>query len=175
VRAIHFVLTLTIAAASTAGAADYESRVAAVQDGDTVTVLDSANREHRVRLAGIDAPEKNQTFGRRASRALSDYAFRRDVSDDGRKVDPHGRVVAKVLGDGTDCNLRQIELGLACHYKRYEGEQSDLGRSTYSQMETSAKLAQSACGRSQTRSRPGNIGAASGRWIRRQKSFSWTV
>src|SRR6266853_1580342 len=38
-------------------------RVVALADGDTITILDSANTQHRVRLAGIDAPETHQAFG----------------------------------------------------------------------------------------------------------------
>ncbi|MEZ0318115.1 MAG: thermonuclease family protein [Methylophilaceae bacterium] len=41
---------------------------------------------------------------------------------DGNKKDPYGRIVGKVLVNGTDCNLRQIKLGMAWHYKKYENE-----------------------------------------------------
>lgn len=38
-------------------------KVVGVSDGDTITVLDSDKRQHKIRVAGIDAPEKNQPFG----------------------------------------------------------------------------------------------------------------
>src|SRR4249920_735525 len=57
-----------------------EGRVVALSDGDTITVLDSAKVQHKVRIAGIDAPEKSQAFGtasRKTSRGLSSTATSR--------------------------------------------------------------------------------------------------
>ncbi len=50
-------------------------RVVAVADGDTVTVLDASKSQHKVRLSGIDAPEKKQAFGQRSKESLSDLLF----------------------------------------------------------------------------------------------------
>ena len=44
-------------------AASIEGRVVGVADGDTITVLDADKSRHKIRLAGIDAPEKKQAFG----------------------------------------------------------------------------------------------------------------
>ena len=49
----------------------FEGRVVGVQDGDTITVVDSSNANHRIRLLGIDAPEKDQAFGDRSGTNLS--------------------------------------------------------------------------------------------------------
>jgi endonuclease YncB( thermonuclease family) len=43
-----------------------------VSDGDTITVLDASNRQHKTRLIGIDAPGSNQDYGSRANQSLSD-------------------------------------------------------------------------------------------------------
>ena len=48
-----------------ADAAEINGRVVAVADGDTLTVLDAKNVQHKIRLGGIDAPEKKQAFGNR--------------------------------------------------------------------------------------------------------------
>lgn len=45
-------------------------KVVAIADGDTLTVLDSGNVQHKIRLAGIDAPEKKQAFGTKARECL---------------------------------------------------------------------------------------------------------
>ena len=49
----------------------FEGRVVAVADGDTLTVLDSNKLQHKIRVAGIDAPEKGQPFGDRSKQSLS--------------------------------------------------------------------------------------------------------
>lgn len=56
-----------------------QGRVVRVLDGDTVSVLDSSNTEHRIRLMGIDAPEKKQPFGQRAKESLSDLVYDKAV------------------------------------------------------------------------------------------------
>jgi endonuclease YncB( thermonuclease family) len=67
------ILTLT------AWAEILEGRVVSVADGDTVTLLDSNRQQHRIRLAGIDAPEKAQPFGQRSKQHLSNLAFGKDA------------------------------------------------------------------------------------------------
>ena len=54
-------------------------RVVRVADGDTVTILDSNNTQHRIRLQGIDAPESHQAFGTQSKKSLSDMVFARYV------------------------------------------------------------------------------------------------
>lgn len=101
-------------------AADVVGKVVAIQDGDTITVLDESNVQHRIRLTGIDAPEKKQAFGQQSKQTLSDCAFEKQVTVEGDKFDRYKRLLGKVLADGGDCNLRQIKLGMAWHYKKYE-------------------------------------------------------
>jgi endonuclease YncB( thermonuclease family) len=84
-------------------------RVVSVSDGDSITVLDSSMKQHKVRLAGIDAPERSQPFGQVSKRALSDLVFDRWVTVDTDKVDRYGRAVGKVLKDG----LHQLQIGMA--------------------------------------------------------------
>jgi len=119
--------------------ADVVGNVIGVSDGDTIALLDPSNRQHKVRLAGIDAPESRQAFGQRSKEALSECALGKAAIVEGRKVDRYGRLVGKVVVGGADCNLRQIQLGLAWHYKRYEGEQPALDRARYSGEEASAR------------------------------------
>jgi|SRR5215831_4367150 len=63
--------------------------VVRIADGDTVTVLDGDNLQHRIRLQGIDAPESHQPFGTQSKQSLSDMIFDRDVTADCDKVDQY--------------------------------------------------------------------------------------
>lgn len=110
-------------------------RVVGVADGDTLTVLDSRKRQHKVRLVGIDAPEKAQPFGERSKQSLSDLAYNRNVQVQTHKRDRYGRVLGKVLLNGIDLNLVQINRGLAWHYKAYAREQTPDDRNRYAASE----------------------------------------
>jgi endonuclease YncB( thermonuclease family) len=125
-----------------ASAQPIAGKVIGVSDGDTVTILDGSQSQLRIRLAGIDAPESGQAFGNRSKQTLSDCAFGKQVTLDGDKTDRYGRTVSKVIANGVDCNLRQIELGVAWHYKKYESEQSAADRRTYAAAESVARSAQ---------------------------------
>jgi micrococcal nuclease len=94
-------------------------RVVGVQDGDTLTCLDESGGQQKVRLAGIDAPEIGQDFGRQSRDALADLVFGRavEVLEEGR--DRQGRTIAKLLVDGDDVNRRMVATGMAWHYSAY--------------------------------------------------------
>lgn len=106
-------------------------KVVSVADGDTITVLDADKTQHKIRLNGIDAPEKAQPFGQLSKQSLSDLVFGKTVQIDANKVDRYGREVGKVLVDGVDTNLEQVRRGLAWHYKAYQREQQPEDRLTY--------------------------------------------
>lgn len=118
-----------------------EGKVVGVADGDTVTVLDDQHTQHKIRLAGIDAPEKGQDFGNRSKEHLSSLVFGRLVVVETEKRDRYGRSVGKVIIDGRDANLAMVVAGLAWHYKQYQGEQSQADRLLYSDAEQEARLA----------------------------------
>jgi endonuclease YncB( thermonuclease family) len=138
-RVVRSLLAVAIAGYCAAVAADISGVVVAVQDGDTLTVLDGGFRQHRVRLAGIDAPEKGQAFGSRSKLGLSQCAFGRAVDVQGSKIDRYGRLIGKVMRADEDCNLRQLALGLAWHYKAYAREQSVQDRGVYDAAESDAR------------------------------------
>ena len=114
-------------------------RVVGVADGDTITVLDDAHTQHKIRLAGIDAPEKKQPFGQRSKESLSALVFDKTVSVDTDKKDRYGREIGKVVVNGVDANLVQVQRGLAWHYKAYESEQISIDRRVYADAENQAK------------------------------------
>jgi endonuclease YncB( thermonuclease family) len=113
--------------------------VVGVADGDTLTVLDLRLQQHRVRLAGIDAPEKRQPFGQRSRQSLSLLVAGRPVRVEGGKTDRYGRLVGKVLAGGLDVNREQVRRGFAWHYLAYAREQSPADRQLYADAENSAR------------------------------------
>jgi endonuclease YncB( thermonuclease family) len=136
VALVWFALSAPVAQAATG-----LDRVIGVSDGDTITVLTASKTQLKIRLAGIDAPESGQAFGNRSKQTLSDCAFGKQASIEGDKVDRYGRTVAKIVVAGVDCNLRQVELGMAWHYKKYAFEQPPADRAAYAAAETAARSA----------------------------------
>jgi len=124
-----------------AGRQALTGRVVAIADGDTITILDSANTQHRLRLEGIDAPESHQAFGEQSRLSLSEMIFGKDVSVSYQKVDQYGRLVGKIVLDGKDINLEQVKAGMAWHYKFYEDEQKPEDRDAYAKAEAEARAA----------------------------------
>jgi endonuclease YncB( thermonuclease family) len=120
-------------------AATYTGRVVGISDGDTLTVLDAEQRQRKIRLAGIDAPEKRQAWGQRAQQFLGDRVFQRVVRIEVSKKDRYGREIGKVLLDGEDINLELVRAGLAWHYRAYEREQPPEERGQYAEAEQQAR------------------------------------
>ncbi|HEY9209979.1 MAG TPA: thermonuclease family protein [Methylotenera sp.] len=114
-------------------------RVVSVTDGDTITILDNTNTQHKIRLAGIDAPEKNQAFGAASKKSLSDLDYGQQVTVEWNKHDRYGRRVGKVIVNGMDINLEQIKRGMAWFYKRYQNELSRQDRISYADAQDYAK------------------------------------
>ena len=138
---MYLALCTLVAVGLTCNAATIEGRVVGVADGDTITVLATDKAQHKIRLAGIDAPEKKQAFGQRSKQSLSDLVFSKTVTVETAKRDRYGRDVGKVLVDGIDANLVQVQRGFAWHYKAYEREQSPSDRKVYADAEIEAKAA----------------------------------
>lgn len=125
-----------------AQAQDLAGRVVSVHDGDTATVLDAGKVQHKIRLAGIDAPELGQPFGRVSRDHLARRIQGQWVHVYWRKHDRYGRVVGTILLEGADMNIDQLHAGLAWHYKRYAQEQPREERATYADAEVQAQAAQ---------------------------------
>lgn len=138
---VALICALIVGVSSTALADTLIGKVVGVADGDTITVLDSQQTLHKVRLMGIDCPEKVQPFGQKAKESLSNLVFGRSVSVDWQKQDRYGRIVGKVLASGRDANLEQVRRGWAWHYKKYEREQEPEDRNIYAEAEVGARMA----------------------------------
>lgn len=134
---VHTVLAAALAFATWGYAA--EGRVVSVQDGDTLTVLDAKNLQHRVRVAGIDAPEKGQAFGHAARENLARLAAGQSVEMRCHKRDRYGREVCSVFVRARDVGLEQVRDGYAWWYRDYAREQAPGERTDYSAAENEAK------------------------------------
>ncbi len=140
-RCCRAVVALTFAVlAGPIGAATITGRVVGIADGDTITVLDAGLQQHKIRLAGIDAPEKKQAFGERSRQNLAAMVFNKTVNVESNKQDRYGRTVGKVMINGIDANLEQVKAGMAWWYREYAKEQSFDDRHLYEQAEGKAQL-----------------------------------
>ena len=101
------LLALGLLAACASHADEIIGRVVSIADGDTMTVLDASNTQHKIWLEGIDAPERGQPFGTRSRQNLSDLVFGKDVRVDWHKRDRYGRVVGKVWVTPSELNCTQ--------------------------------------------------------------------
>ena len=115
-----------------------EGRVVGITDGDTITLLDQHYQRHRIRIGGIDAPEKGQPFGERSKQHMAELAFGRDAKADCYKIDPYGRDVCNVYVNGKDVGLAQLDAGLAWWFRKYAHEQHPKDRTNYEAAEDRA-------------------------------------
>ena len=117
----------------------FTGRVTAVTGGDMITVVDGKNKEYRIRLAGIDAPESGQDFGAAARNFLSGLVQDQTVTVIGRRFDTDGRLVAQVFLLGRDVSYSMIWAGLAWHDKDLDEDQIKDDRKRYAEAEKFAR------------------------------------
>jgi endonuclease YncB( thermonuclease family) len=98
---------------------DLQGRVVRVADGDTVSLLDADNTQHKVRLFGIDTPEQNQPYGRAAKKALLDLVGQRKVGVVVVTTDSYGRTVGTLYHDGVNINAAMVASGYAWWYRHF--------------------------------------------------------
>ncbi len=116
-------------------AASFTGKVVGVSDGDTIKVMRNGKAE-RVRLIGIDSPEKKQAFGNKAKQFTSDLVFGKVVKVEVSDVDRYGRSIGEVfLSDGRSLNRELVKAGFAWWYFKYSKDES-LG-----ELEKKARLA----------------------------------
>jgi len=149
----HFLFTMV----PSLSAGTITGKVVKVVDGDTVTMVDDKGFKHRIRLAGIDAPEQgDQPYGKESTRGLRWLIHDKGITVEYSKYDRYGRIVGKILVGPKgntfclpiecvrtlDVGLEQIKAGMAWHYKHYQNEQSKEDRKSYSSAERLAKKKQ---------------------------------
>lgn len=141
-KAYRFFLRCVLTTALSVGpacAGDFGGRVVGIQDGDTVTVLDASKQQRRIRIAGIDAPEKAQAFGAAAKENLARLAFGHQAEVRCSKRDRYGREVCNVYVGARDVGLEQVRSGHAWWYREYAREQAPEDRKVYETAEGEAR------------------------------------
>jgi micrococcal nuclease len=98
---------------------DFNGRVVAISDGDTVRVMHEG-RSEKIRLYGIDAPERGQAFSSRAKQFVSGLCFGKEVTVKARGQDRYQRTIADViLPDGRNLNHEIVRAGFAWWFRKY--------------------------------------------------------
>ena len=100
-----------------------KGRIIKISDGDTVTLLDSTNTQHKIRLDGIDCPERKQPFGTKATNFVKKLTTGKTIVVEWEKKDRYGRILGYVYADGVNVNKELLKNGLAWHYKHYNEDQ----------------------------------------------------
>ncbi len=118
-----------------------QGRVVGVSDGDTLTVLASNKQSYKIRLQGIDSPEKKQPFGQKCKETLMAQAINLTAEVEAYKLDKYGRIIAKVSVEGKDVALTQIQIGCGWHYSAYAKEQNPADQKAYAAAEQQARKA----------------------------------
>ncbi|WP_157605447.1 thermonuclease family protein [Schlesneria paludicola] len=98
---------------------EIKGKVVSIADGDTVTVLDVEKVQHKIRLQGIDAPEKAQAFGTKSKERLSEKIGENEVVVKWKEKDRYGRVLGEIYLGDRHINLEMVQDGLAWQYKQY--------------------------------------------------------
>ena len=137
--AYNACIALALLACLSARADTFVGEVIGLSDGDTITVLDASNVRHKIRLAGIDAPESKQAFGNVSKQHLAELVFRKHVTVEGQKLDRFGRTVGKVYLGELDVCLEQIRAGLAWWFEKYQSDQTVEDRLSYREAESIAR------------------------------------
>ena len=94
-------------------------RVVGITDGDTITILTDQKKNIKIRLAEIDAPEKNQPWGKNSKQALSDLIFSSNVTVDSVGKDQYGRTLGTVFLNDMNINKHMVQHGNAWAYQAY--------------------------------------------------------
>lgn len=99
-------------------------KVVAITDGDTFKLLTNDSTLHRIRLASIDCPERDQPFSQRAKQFTSDAVFGKQVIVEVQSKDRNGRIIGVVIYDvGFVLNEELIKQGFAWHYVKYSSDE----------------------------------------------------
>jgi micrococcal nuclease len=92
-------------------------------DGDTVKIKD-AGYEYRLRITNIDAPERNQAYGKKSRRALMDFCADATIYVAISGYDKYGRKLGKLLCNQQDASIHMVKYGHAWVNKRYSKDYS---------------------------------------------------
>ena len=116
--AVFLIVFLAMAGIAIGETIEWKGKCVAVSDGDTISVMRDGKAE-KIRLYGIDCPEKRQAFGTQAKKFTSDMVFGKTVRVQATDTDRYGRRIGIVYVGKEMLNAKLIAAGMAWHYKRY--------------------------------------------------------
>ncbi len=96
-----------------------------VSDADTIT-LQKDSEKIKVRLYGVDAPEKKQPHGQASLDSLKYLIYQKEIPFQPISKDRYKRTIARIYLDSVDMNAWLVENGLAWYYYQYAKKDSDL-------------------------------------------------
>lgn len=101
----------------------FSGKVVRVADGDTITVL-NGSRTEKIRLFGVDAPEKGQAYWKASKWFVSNKVFGKIVTVNRKEKGRYGRTIAQVTtSEKTDLGLELLSRGYGWWYRRYAPEE----------------------------------------------------
>lgn len=118
---ILFVQIVSCSADKKRSEKEFSGKVVSIADGDTFTLITDEKEQIKIRLHGIDCPEKKQDFGQVAKKKLSDLIYSKIVRAVKTDIDRYRRTVALVYDENNNCiNEEMLKAGLAWHYTKYD-------------------------------------------------------
>jgi micrococcal nuclease len=133
---LFLTLAFCLLLSARARAESFSGEVVGITDGDTISVM-REGKAVKIRLSGIDCPEKKQAYGDKAKHFASDLAFGKTVTVSYSKKDRYGRILGDVqLPGGKSLNQELLRAGYAWHYTKYSKDR------TLAELEEEARQAQ---------------------------------
>jgi len=131
------VVAASVVICQTANAASLNGKVIEVNDGDEITIF-NLNRPVRIKLVGIDAPEKDQEFGPNAKQHLRDLVLDKVVTVEYSGIGNHSSLIGRVLLNDIDISAQMVRDG-AAWFDPNHSRLTDLQREIYSECEQAAR------------------------------------
>lgn len=95
-------------------------KVVRISDGDTFVLLTANNKQVKIRLYGVDAPEKSQDFGTVSREYLGKLLQDMEIVVLSKGKDKFGRVIGLVSAGSVNVNEAMLKAGLVWHFKKYD-------------------------------------------------------
>lgn len=105
-----------------------KGKVIFVADGDTVTIQTADGNKEKIRLQGIDAPERDQSYGAEAGKVLAKLVKGKTVTVKSEERDDYDRMLGTVYLNGKNINLELVKQGAAWHYRHYAPNDAALAK-----------------------------------------------
>ena len=124
---LFVLISATLVAVSASRARSYSTepikvitgKVIRVADGDTITILDVTNTQNKIRLYGIDAPEKAQDFGNKSREKLASLVAGKNIAVTVMDIDRYGRNVGRINIEGKEVAEEMLKAGMVWLYTAY--------------------------------------------------------